>query len=306
MEELFLRCVLAGDELHVVDHQHVDAAELLLEGDRVLIPQGADELVHELFRRQVDHLAGRIALADGVGDGMHQMRLAQADAAIEIERVERHGGRIGHALGGGIGELIGLADHEILEGEARIERRRNIVVENLRAVAQRRRPLARIDTGGLGGGRLGGFLERRIGLARRHRRLDADFDRGDGAVFAGPQRHQALGVMAVDPVAHEARRHHQAQTVLAQFAQGQRLQPAAIGQLADFLAQARTHARPLGIDLDLIGADVSCGPLRHNLHALPWADLYFCSHGNPACFQPPTVPRWPALSIGPSNPSLML
>jgi hypothetical protein len=31
VEELFLRAVLAGDELHVIDHQHVDRPEQLLE-----------------------------------------------------------------------------------------------------------------------------------------------------------------------------------------------------------------------------------------------------------------------------------
>src|SRR3546814_14016023 len=60
MEELLLGVVLAGDELHVVDHQHVDRAELLLEGDRIAIAQRADELVHELLGRKVDHLALRV------------------------------------------------------------------------------------------------------------------------------------------------------------------------------------------------------------------------------------------------------
>ena len=59
VEELLLGRFLAADELDVVDHQHVDRAELLLEGHRVLVAQGPDELVHELFGRQVDHLARR-------------------------------------------------------------------------------------------------------------------------------------------------------------------------------------------------------------------------------------------------------
>ena len=58
---------------------------------------------------------------------MHQMGLAEADAAIEEQRVEGHGARLGDALGGGMGELVGLADDEILEGEARIERRAHIL-----------------------------------------------------------------------------------------------------------------------------------------------------------------------------------
>ena len=90
VEELLLGRILAADELHVVDHQHVDRAELLLEGHGVLVAQRADELVHELFGRQVDDPAARLALADVPGDGVHQVGLAEPDAAIEEQRVERH------------------------------------------------------------------------------------------------------------------------------------------------------------------------------------------------------------------------
>ena len=57
------------------------------------------------------------------GDRVHQVGLAEADAAIEEQRVERHRSAVGHAPRRGMGELVRLADDEILEGEARIERR---------------------------------------------------------------------------------------------------------------------------------------------------------------------------------------
>ena len=55
VEELLLRRVLPGDELHVIDHQHVDRPEQLLERHHVLVAQRLHEAVHELFGRQVDH-----------------------------------------------------------------------------------------------------------------------------------------------------------------------------------------------------------------------------------------------------------
>ena len=55
------------------------------------------------------------------------MGLAETDPAIEEQRVEGDGlvGRgagLGDAPSGGVGQLIRLADDEVLEGEARIER----------------------------------------------------------------------------------------------------------------------------------------------------------------------------------------
>ena len=90
VEKFFLRRVFAADELHIVDHQQIDRAELVLEVHRRAEAQGPDELVHEFFGGQIDDLAARRLHADMPGDRMHQMRLAEPDAAIEEERVERH------------------------------------------------------------------------------------------------------------------------------------------------------------------------------------------------------------------------
>ena len=128
VEEFFLRRFLAADELDIVDHQQIDRAELLLEVHRRLEAQCADELVHELLGREVDDLALAGMPANVPGHGMHQMGLAEADPAIEKQRVERHrvkrgGAGFGDASRGGVSELVGLADDEILESEARVERR---------------------------------------------------------------------------------------------------------------------------------------------------------------------------------------
>ena len=58
-----------------------------------------------------------------LGDRMHQVGLPQADAAVEKQRVVRAGGRLGDRARGGVGELVGRADDEGLEGEARIRAR---------------------------------------------------------------------------------------------------------------------------------------------------------------------------------------
>ena len=93
VEELLLGGLLAADELDVVDHQHVGRAEQLLEAHGVLEAQRLDELVHELLGGQVDHLARRVLAADLPGDGVHQVGLAEPDAAVQEQRVERRRGR---------------------------------------------------------------------------------------------------------------------------------------------------------------------------------------------------------------------
>jgi hypothetical protein len=48
-------CDQLPDELDIVDHEHVDRAEELLEVDHPLFAQGGDEAVHELLGREVEH-----------------------------------------------------------------------------------------------------------------------------------------------------------------------------------------------------------------------------------------------------------
>jgi len=128
VEELLLRRILARDELHVVHHQHVDGAEHVLEVHHLLFAQRLHEAIHELFGGEIDHPQRRVARLDLVRDGVHQVGLAEADAAIEEQRVEGDRATFGDPTGGGMGELVGLADHEAVEGEARIERRAGQIV----------------------------------------------------------------------------------------------------------------------------------------------------------------------------------
>ena len=122
MEELFLRAVLAGDELDVIDHQHIARAEKLFEIHHLLFAQSLNEAIHELLGRQIHHAQFRAFLAQFPGNRVHQMRFTQSNAAIKEQRVERHIAALGHAARGGMGQFVWLADHEILKCETRIQR----------------------------------------------------------------------------------------------------------------------------------------------------------------------------------------
>ena len=100
-------------------------AQRVLECERVLRPQRGHEAVHELFGGEIKHLALGARVA-GPGERLQQMRLAEPDAGMDVERIEHHGVAappLRDLFGGGVRERVGAADDEGLEGQARIERR---------------------------------------------------------------------------------------------------------------------------------------------------------------------------------------
>ena len=131
VEEFFLRRILAGDELDVVDQQQVGRAQPALEADRVIFPQRADELDHELLGRHRHDPRARAALEEGLADGVQQVGLAATGAAVNEQRVEGDAVGGGQRLGGRGRNLVGLADDKGFEAIALVEiGRRRIALGN--------------------------------------------------------------------------------------------------------------------------------------------------------------------------------
>ncbi len=162
------------------------------------------------------------------------MRLAEPDPAIEEQRVEGRGRRFGDAARGGVGQLVRLADDEIVEREARIERR-----GKLRRFRRAHR---------LGGG-LGLRLDAR---AARALGLDEQVDALDLGAFRAPQLADAVAVIAHHPVAHELGGHRDAQHAFVQVDQRQRLQPAAVRRVAHLGTQVAAHPRPIRVQFEVL------------------------------------------------------
>ena len=78
VEELFLRALLAGEELDVVDEQHVDVAELVAEAGHLVVADRVDHLVGELFAGDVADGGMGLAALHVVADGVHEVGLAHA------------------------------------------------------------------------------------------------------------------------------------------------------------------------------------------------------------------------------------
>src|SRR5271163_2253418 len=115
---------LSLQELRIVENEEVDRSQPLLEGDRGLGLERGDETVHESLGGQIDDRAP--LLGGGVRDRLQEMRLAEADRRMDVERAK---GRcparvvVGHALRGVKGEFIRSPDLEGREGQTPVEGR---------------------------------------------------------------------------------------------------------------------------------------------------------------------------------------
>ena len=116
VEELLLEALLALEEVDVVHEQDVDLAVAALELGGGVVPDGVDVLVEEQLGAHVADHEGRVVLLDVVADGVQQVGLAQPAGPVDGQRVVGAGRRLGHAERRGVGELVGAADDEGLEG----------------------------------------------------------------------------------------------------------------------------------------------------------------------------------------------
>ena len=122
MEELLLAGGGFAEKLDIVHHQHVHIAHFGAQlGGAALAGDGLDELVGEAFGGG-EHDAGHgVLLDDEVAHGVHEVGFAQAHVAIDEQGVIDLAGLFGHGQGCGVGEVIGRADHEVIEGILRVE-----------------------------------------------------------------------------------------------------------------------------------------------------------------------------------------
>ena len=117
MEELLLGLYLAGDELDIVHQQNIRLAVFLPELRVAVFPDGGDQLVGEVVALDVHDAGVRPLLAQGVGDGVQQVGLAQSAVAVDEQGVVVLAGLLRHGLGRGKGQLVLGSHHIRLEGE---------------------------------------------------------------------------------------------------------------------------------------------------------------------------------------------
>jgi large subunit ribosomal protein L34 len=121
VEELLLGLDLALEELHVVDEQDVVAPVAVLEGVDVAGLEGGEELVGEALDGGVADGQPAAVGAHVVADAVQEVGLADAGRPDDEQRVVGLTGELGHRERRGVGEAVGVADHELLEGELRVQ-----------------------------------------------------------------------------------------------------------------------------------------------------------------------------------------
>ena len=116
MEHLLHGGVLAGNELYVVHQKDVCRPEFLPELLISAFPNGLNELVGEGVALDIDDAVVRMVCVDLVGDGVKQVGLSQAGFSVDEEGIVVEGRVVRHCAGRGVGEFVGRAHHEALEG----------------------------------------------------------------------------------------------------------------------------------------------------------------------------------------------
>ena len=121
MEELLLRGVFAGNELNIVDQEQVRAAVFEAELVVLAFAQSVDQLVGELVALDIDDVVVRMRFVNLVGNGIEQVRLADAGRAVDEKRVIGICRLFRDGDGCGVCKAVAVADDEVIEGELRIE-----------------------------------------------------------------------------------------------------------------------------------------------------------------------------------------
>ena len=119
VEKFLLHADLAGNELDIVHEQQVDVAVFVAEFLLRVVLDGLDHLICEVVAFDVGDHGVRFRLVDALPDREQQMRFAEPGVAVNEEGVIDLARLVRDGNGRGVGEFVGVADNELVEGVAR-------------------------------------------------------------------------------------------------------------------------------------------------------------------------------------------
>jgi len=121
VEELFLRAVLAGKKLDIVNQQGAGGAIVLLECFDTVMSECLYHFADKAFGMQIKHPGGSVLFVNQVARRMQQMSLAQSCAAVKQQGVIGHPRFLCDLLGGGKSQFVGFALNEVIEAVTGIQ-----------------------------------------------------------------------------------------------------------------------------------------------------------------------------------------
>ncbi len=92
----------------------------LAEAEHLVESQGVDHLNHKFFRAHVAQPRRRIALLDGMPDGMHQVRLTHSPSTVKKQRIVRFRWLLRDRSRSRMRKFVRLADHKRVKRVARV------------------------------------------------------------------------------------------------------------------------------------------------------------------------------------------
>ena len=122
VEEFRLDGFGVRQELDIVDEQHADVQVAAAEVVLLAVPGRDRELAAEFRGAYVADVQRWVQLLRVVADGMQQVGPAQAETALDEQRVACRAGGFGYGDRGSARETVVLAEGECLEGVPRYER----------------------------------------------------------------------------------------------------------------------------------------------------------------------------------------
>ncbi len=140
MKEFFLDPLLARQELHVINQQHIGLPVFLAKPCKLMVLDAFDVFVGKLFARNVRHACLLAVPRHMVPNSVQQMRLAQTNPAIHKQRVIGFTRRLSHGQRGSVRKTVVVADNECVELVFRVKTkfRAVVVFSSVRRLEKRR------------------------------------------------------------------------------------------------------------------------------------------------------------------------
>ena len=121
VEKLLLCAFLACKELDVINHEEIEGVVAAFEVIVGIGAHGPNHIGNVAVSMDVLHTCLGIAFKHAVADGMHQMGLAQANPAVDEQRVVARTRVVRHLQGCCSRQVVSLASHEGFEVELGVD-----------------------------------------------------------------------------------------------------------------------------------------------------------------------------------------
>src|SRR5258708_1058578 len=120
MKKLFLRSFLTGEEMNIVDQQHIRLAITFPELDQSIVLNGVNDLIREPLAGEVHDFEVLLPVCYLLTNRLHQVRLAETHSSIYEQRIVSLRGGLGDRQRGRMRKLVVRANHKRIKRIARI------------------------------------------------------------------------------------------------------------------------------------------------------------------------------------------